>query len=84
MSALLFVDVGWLGSPIDLATFVMVLVTFVYQIEPQMKRIAFAVVALAKADPHVDELQVARDLDVDPSHVGVRALRTDGKGDDDR
>jgi hypothetical protein len=63
------IDVGWLGSPIDVATFVVVLVALVYDVRPDVANIAAATVALAKEEDGVDGDRVAADLDVDDRDV---------------
>ncbi|GGC52994.1 hypothetical protein [Haloferax sulfurifontis] len=82
MSDALFVDVGWLGSATDVATFVAVVAELVRR-EWRDRRIAAALVALASGVPRVDAHQVARDLDVAVDDDAVRAVLTDGGEDDD-
>jgi len=67
------IDVGWLGSPVDVATFIVVLATLVYQIRPRVETVAAAVVALAERRDDVDDDRLRDDLDVDDR--AVDALR---------
>lgn len=71
----LLLDVGWLGSPVDVATFVVVLVGM-HRIQRRVRRAAAGVVALARAVDGVRGDLLARDLDVDDADV--RAVRADG------
>jgi hypothetical protein len=64
-----FIDVGWLGSPIDVATFVVVLVTLGYEIRPRVDTLAAAVVALARQDHRVDDERLVSVLNVDEDDV---------------
>lgn len=80
-------DVGWLGSPTDVATFVVVLAELMYRLRPRIETTAAAVVALAERRDDVDDDRLRDDLDVDDR--AVEALRTtivvrepDGEGTD--
>jgi hypothetical protein len=70
---MLFVDVGWLGSPVDFGTFVMVLVMFVYRMKPRVETLSASVVALAEQRDDVDDDRLREELDVDDRQV--EALR---------
>ncbi|POG56687.1 hypothetical protein [Haloferax marisrubri] len=78
----MFVDVGWLGSVTDVATFIAVAVALARR-ELRDRRVEAALVALAKADPHVDAHQVARDLALSVDDDAVRAVLADGGREDD-
>lgn len=65
------IDVGWLGSPVDVGTFVMVLVMFVYRMKPRVQLIAAAVVALAEGRDDVDDDRLRDELDVDDREVAA-------------
>lgn len=71
----LLLDVGWLGSVTDVATFVAVVVG-VHRMQQRLDYAAAGVVALARAADGVRGDLLARDLDVDDSDV--RAVRADG------
>jgi len=73
------IDVGWLGSPIDVATFVAVLLMFVYELRPRSETLAAAVVALGREHLRVDAARLQSELDVDDEDVdAVRATIVDG------
>ncbi|MFC7226319.1 hypothetical protein N0B31_02805 [Salinirubellus salinus] len=80
---LAFVDVGWLGSPVDVGTFVVVVTMFVYELRPRTRKLAAAVVALAREHLRVDADRLQDELDVDESEVkAVRAtIVRDGRED---
>lgn len=61
----LFIDIGWLGSPIDVATFA--LVAFV--LRSRLSTIAAGVVALAREHQAVDDDRLQDELDVDDEQV---------------
>jgi len=63
------IDVGWLGSPVDVGTFVMVTVLFVYRMKPRVAMLAAAVVALAERRDDVDDDRLRHELDVDERAV---------------
>ena len=73
------IDVGWLGSPVDVGTFVMVTVLFVYRMKPRVQLIAAAVVALAEGR---DDDRLRDELDVDEQVVDLDfpPLGDDGAG----
>lgn len=63
------IDVGWLGSPVDVGTFVLVSILFVYRMKPRVALLAAAVVALAERRDDVDDDRLQDDLDVDDREV---------------
>lgn len=71
-------DLGAVGSPLDAATFVLVLVSLRYRYEPQFRTLAAAVVALARGyRVNADRLQ--SDLDVEERDVqGARIVACGG------
>ncbi|QCC47443.1 hypothetical protein [Halobellus limi] len=82
---ILFVDVGWLGSPVDVGTFLIVLAMLVFRLRPRVATIAAAVVALAERRDDVDDDRLRSELEVDSRDVEAlrpRIVRTDG-GDND-
>lgn len=64
-----FMDVGAIGSPVDVATFVVVVLTYIHEIRPRVEKVAVAVVALAERSPHVDDDRLAAELEVDDRDV---------------
>jgi len=64
-----FLDVGAVGSPVDVATFVLVLAMLVFQIRPKVQLAAAGVVALARGRDDVDDDRLMHELDVDESAV---------------
>lgn len=78
-------ELGAVGSPVDFATFVMVLVLLVHRVQPRIETTSAAVVALAEKEDHVDADRLRSELDVDDRDV--EALRpkivTDGGPDGD-
>jgi hypothetical protein len=70
----MLIDVGWLGSPVDVATFVVVLAMLVFRLRPRVETVAAAVVALAERRDDVDDDRLRSDLEVDDRDVD--ALRT--------
>jgi hypothetical protein len=82
---LLFVDVGWLGSPVDVGTFIIVLAMLVFRLRPRVETIAAAVVALAERRDDVDDDRLQSELEVDRRDVEAlrpRIVKADG-GDKD-
>ena len=76
------IDVGWLGSPVDVATFLVVLAELMYRIRPRVETVAAAVVALAERRDDVDDDRLRDDLDVDDSAVDAlrpRIVRVDDR-----
>ena len=71
---LAFIDISAVGSPIDVATFIFVLATFVYELRPRSKKQAAAVVGLARQHREVDDDRLQDELDVDED--AVEAIRT--------
>jgi len=69
----MLIDVGWLGSPVDVATFIVVLAMLVFRLRPRVETVAAAVVALAERRDDVDDDRLRDDLDVDDR--AVDALR---------
>lgn len=69
-----FIDPGWLGSPVDVATFLLVTTLFLYELRPAQETIAAAVVALAKRERHVDHDRLQSELEVEDRDV--EALET--------
>jgi hypothetical protein len=67
------IDVGWLGSPVDVGTFLLVSILFVYRMRPKVAMLAAAVVALAERRDDVDDDRLQDELDVDDR--AVEALR---------
>lgn len=65
----LFMDVGWVGSPADVATFVLVLSMYVYRFVPRQATLAAAVVALSQLHTPVDDERLQDELDVDDQEV---------------
>lgn len=63
------IDVGWLGSPVDVGTFVLVSILFVYRMKPRVALLAAAVVALAERRDDVDDDRLQEELDVDNREV---------------
>jgi hypothetical protein len=76
------IDVGWLGSPVDVGTFVMVTVLFVYRMKPRVQLIAAAVVALAEGRDDVDDDRLRDELDVDERAVDALEPRIVYKEDE--
>jgi len=69
-----FVDVGWLGSPVDVGTFLVVVTMFVYELRPRYRTLGAAVIALAREHLQVDADRLQDELDVEESEVkAVRA-----------
>lgn len=78
---MLFVDLGTIGSPVDVATFILVLAELIHRIRPKVQTLAAAVVALAEGRDDVDDDRLADELDVQEREVdAVRTtiVRTDG------
>lgn len=67
------VDIGAVGSPTDVATFVLVLVMLVLKFRPRIETLAAAVVALAERRDDVDDDRLRDELDV--ADREVEALR---------
>jgi len=60
---------GVVGSPTDVATLFVVVVTLLYEVRPTQDTLAAAVVALARRQPGVDDEGLQDDLDVDERSV---------------
>lgn len=65
----MIIDPGWLGSPIDVATFIVVVVGLVVDVRPKLKTIAAALVALARRERGVDDEHLQAELGVDDRDV---------------
>jgi hypothetical protein len=79
-----FIDPGWLGSPVDVATFVVVVTLFAYELRPRVRTLAAAVVALARRTDDVDDDRLVAELDVDETEVAAletTIVRKDEGGD---
>jgi len=75
------VGVGAVGSVVDLATFVLVLVLLVLRFRPRIATIAAAVVALAERRDDVDDDRLRAELPVDDDEVAAlrpRVIRKEG------
>lgn len=77
-------DVGAVGSPVDVATFVMVLALLVFRVRPRLQLVAAAVVALARGRDDVDADYLAHRLGVDERAVEMLTpnIIRRGEGDD--
>lgn len=76
----MLVDVGWLGSPVDVATFFVVLYGLRHRLAPRLDTVAAGVVALAEGETHVDDDRLADELDVSDREVDAlrpRVIRQD-------
>jgi hypothetical protein len=83
---LLLVDVGWLGSPVDVGTFVVVLTMLVFRLRPRLETVAAGLVALAERRDDVDDDRLRDELDVDDSAVESlrpRVVYRDGEAADE-
>jgi hypothetical protein len=80
MLGLFFIDPGWLGSPVDVATFLVVVVMFAYELRPRQQTLSAAVVALARREETVDDTQLQSELEVDDRDVEAleTTIRRDG------
>lgn len=79
-----FIDPGWLGSPVDVATFLVVVVMFAYDLRPRVRTLAAAVVALARRTDDVDDDRLVAELDVDDREVAAletTIVRKEGSDD---
>lgn len=65
------IDVGWLGSPVDVATFVVVLAMLMFRFRPRVETIAAAVVALAEQRDDVDDDRLRDELEVPDREVAA-------------
>ena len=76
-------ELGAIGSPIDAASFVLLVVLFRYELSADLDSLAAAVVALAREHRGVDHEQLRADLDV-PEHEidAIRPTILDGGGED--
>jgi hypothetical protein len=80
----MIIDVGWLGSPVDVGTFVLVTILFMYRMKPRVQLLAAAVVALADGRDDVDDDRLRSELDVDSRAVDAlepKIVQKDSDGD---
>jgi len=63
------IDPGWLGSPVDVATFLVVLYGMRHEIQPRLDVLAAGVVALAEEETRVDGDRLAAELNVEDGEV---------------
>jgi len=78
------IDVGWLGSAVDIGTFIMVLAMLVFRLRPRLETVSAAVVALADGRDDVDADRLRDDLDVDDREVDAlrpRIVHVDDEGE---
>lgn len=66
-----FIDPGAVGSPVDVATLLVVLVTLVHEIRPRNRLQSAAIVGLARLQEDVDDEQLAARLEVDDRDVAA-------------
>jgi hypothetical protein len=66
---LAFLSPGAIGSPVDVATFVVVMAMFVYELRPTQRTLAAGLVALARREQGVDDERLQADLGVDEDDV---------------
>lgn len=79
------IEAGVVGSPVDVATFILVLVVIVKDLRPDIATVSAAVVALAESDPEVLDDRLASELDVDDIDVdALRPVARPGDVDGDR
>lgn len=81
------IDVGVVGSPVDVATLIVVLAELVYRLRPRVETVAAGVVALAEGRDDVDDDRLADELDVADREVEAlrpRVVHPDGGNDDGR
>lgn len=62
-------EVGAIGSPVDVATFLAVMGHLVLRIRPRVATLAAGLVALAEGRDDVDDVRLAKKLDVDDRAV---------------
>lgn len=75
-------ELGAVGSPIDAATFLAVLVLFRYELAQDVDTLAAGLVATARGDRGVDDELLASELEVDERDVDrVRPTVVDGGRD---
>lgn len=82
----LLLDLGAVGSPVDVATFVLVLGLIGYEVRPRQATLAAAVVALARQVRPVDHEHLQAELDVpdreieqlEPTVIAADGGRDDG------
>jgi len=67
-------DIGWLGSPVDVATFVLVLIVLRFELKPRQRKLAAGVVALARERQDVDDDRLQSALEIDDELV--ESMRT--------
>jgi hypothetical protein len=74
------IDVGAVGSPVDVATFVGVMLLVVYRLKPKVETQSAAIVALAERRDDVDDDRLRDELEVDDQAVDAlrpRIVRVD-------
>lgn len=71
------IELGAVGSPIDAASFVLLVVLFRYELSTDMDTLGAGVVALAERDPMVLDDRLASELEVDQRDVDA-VLAPDG------
>lgn len=75
-------ELGAIGSPIDVATFIAVVVLFRYEVARDVETMAAGLVALARGDRGVDHELLASELEVDDRDVDrMRPTVVDGGRD---
>lgn len=83
---MVLIDVGWLGSPVDVATFIVVVTMLLFRLRPRIETVAAGVVALAECRDDVDDDRLRDELDVDDTAVESlrpRVVYRDGEGADE-
>jgi len=74
-------EIGAVGSPADVATFILVGILGL-RYHPRVKTMSAALVALAEGRPDVDHERIMADLEVEARDVdAVRPTVTDGGGE---
>jgi len=62
-------EVGAIGSPVDVATLAVVLVMLVYDLRPRLEVVGAGLVALARGRDDVDDDRLQAELEVDDRDV---------------
>jgi len=79
----ILVDVGAVGSPVDVATLIVVLAELMYRLRPRQETIAAGLVAVAEGRRDVDDDRLRDELGVDDSEVeSIRPTVIVDGGDD--
>jgi hypothetical protein len=68
------IGIGSVGSAVDVATLIVVLVGFGARLRPRLETVSAGLIALAQREPGVDDARLADELDVDQRQV--RAMET--------